>query len=214
MSAFFGLLGIFGFFVSLVIFLIQIFRKKSKRIPLLFMAVFFVSFVVGMSIPSEKVGSDDATDNPLPTSEVQSGVVTTPTDEALLQKQSEERHKLEMERKAREDKEMREKAASLFHEIRSAYKNNELSADDEYKGKSYTIIGEFDGVSEDGLFNEFLNEIMVTVKIIDDNTTCYAFCGFDADIWREKLSSLNKGDEMVIAGTCYSWGSWSDCELK
>lgn len=112
------------------------------------------------------------------------------------------------------EQQIREDASTLFHEIRAAYKNNELSADDTYKGNRYTIIGQFDGVSEDGIFNTLLNEINVTVKVMDGNTPCYVFCSFDADIWREKLTELNKGDEMIIEGECYSWGSWSDCELK
>ena len=107
----------------------------------------------------------------------------------------------------------RKEAAALFHEIRVAYKNNELSADDQYKGNRYVIIGAFDGVSEDGLLNVLNDEIKVTVKIIDGQTNCYVFCDFDSEVWRDELAKLNRGDEIIIEGECNSWGTWSDCRL-
>lgn len=119
----------------------------------------------------------------------------------------------EQEKKEREQK-IRDDASALFHEIRAAYKNNELSADDTYKGNRYTIVGEFDGANEDGIFPSLLNEINITVKIMDGNTVCYVFCSFDKEEWRDRLAELNKGDEMIIEGECYSWGSWNNCELK
>lgn len=119
----------------------------------------------------------------------------------------------EQENQAREQK-VRDDASALFHEIRAAYKNNELSADDTYKGNRYTIVGEFDGANEDGIFPSLLDEINITVKIMDGNTVCYVFCSFDKEEWRDRLAELNKGDEMIIEGECYSWGSWNDCELK
>lgn len=131
--------------------------------------------------------------------------------EEEAQRQAEEQQQAQAQKE--QDQQQRDAAAALFHEIRMAYKNNELSADDTYKGNRYTIVGSFDGISEDGLLNQLLGEIKVTLKIVDEGTPCYLFCDFDADTWREELSKLSKGDEMVIEGECDSWGVWSDCEL-
>lgn len=124
---------------------------------------------------------------------------------------------LEADRQAAQkeaDKKKHEDAANLFHEIRVAYENNELSADDTYRGNRYTIIGAFDGAADDGLINELFSTVTVTVKIMDGRTTCYVFCSFDAKQWRTRLSKLDKGDEMIIEGECANWGSWSECQLK
>ena len=130
-------------------------------------------------------------------------------------KENLENKRKEYEKKLQEQKiENENNAPKLFHEIRNAYKNNELSADDKYKGNRYTLVGQFDGAEEGGLFNKMLSEIGITIKIMDGNTTCYVFCKFDAATWRDELAKYNKGDKIVFNGRCLSWGSWTDCSLE
>lgn len=53
MDMFFGLVGMFGFFVCLVWVIGSLVLKKKKKPALLGMAIFFVLFLIGVSLPSE-----------------------------------------------------------------------------------------------------------------------------------------------------------------
>ena len=101
----------------------------------------------------------------------------------------------------------------LFHEMRLSYENNELSANNKYKGNRYTLVGTFEGASEDGILNVIENEIKVTVGIKDGNTQCYIFCDFNPEEWRDVLSEYNNGDEFIFEGECISWGNWQKCSV-
>lgn len=143
----------------------------------------------------------------------QTGEIAEEADEQALQQYREQLDADMQARKEEREQQRREEATALFCEIREAYRNNELSADDTYKGNRYTLIGQFDGAKDDGLFNDVLDEVNVTVKVMDGNTPCYLICSFDSDTWREELVKYNKGDEIIFEGECVSWGVWNDCEL-
>ena len=99
-----------------------------------------------------------------------------------------------------------------FEEIYAAYKNNELSADDKYKGNRYQIACTFVSVGDGGL-NGALGSLSVTAYTYVGNKKCVLWCTFDEETQREALSKLNKGDEFTFEGICDSWGRWSDCKV-
>jgi hypothetical protein len=118
----------------------------------------------------------------------------------------------EKERAKREKEEM-EAITTEFLEIYNAFKSNELVANDKYKGNRYTMIGRFETVEEDGLFNTLFKEIGVTVIVKVNDKTYNLWCKFD-ESEREKLKKYSKGDIIKFTGECISWGSWTDCKVE
>lgn len=108
--------------------------------------------------------------------------------------------------------ESKEEKTVTFEEIYTAYKNNELSADDTYKGNRYRITCTFSSVGDGGL-NGLLGSLSVTAYAYANGTQCVLWCTFDEDTQREALSKLNKGDQFTFEGICDSWGNWSDCKI-
>lgn len=106
-----------------------------------------------------------------------------------------------------------EEAAATFSEIRAAYKANELSFNDTYKGNRYTINGVVNGMTEGGITNSLFNTATFTIEVNDDGTKCFVYAVFNKD-QRDALKSYNVGDEISFTGTCVDWGNWEDCVVN
>lgn len=98
-----------------------------------------------------------------------------------------------------------------YSELYYAYKENEIVADEEYKGNRYLVTGEIAGISNDGLLN-LGGGATLTVHIKVDRVTVVLIASFDKT-QVESLKSVKVGDTVTFAGKCLSYGSWSDCEL-
>lgn len=108
--------------------------------------------------------------------------------------------------------EQKEIGLNNLQEIRQAYKKNELTANDTYKGKKYNLYAKLDTIKEDGLMNTMLDKIGVTLTFQSENRIIYIFCDFKKN-QRDTLSKYNKGDYILFSGICSSWGNWYDCEV-
>lgn len=64
MSAFFGIIGMLGIPVCLVLLIIKAIRRKPKKKTAIALAIFFVSFVVGLCIPSNS--TEEPKEEPAP----------------------------------------------------------------------------------------------------------------------------------------------------
>ena len=98
-----------------------------------------------------------------------------------------------------------------FEEIYKAYNDNELVADDLYKGRRYEITATINGMETGGLMNMTGGATLTMEKKIG-NTIVVFLAEFERD-QEEALKNIKVGDEITFEGTCYSAGSWSDCEL-
>lgn len=100
---------------------------------------------------------------------------------------------------------------AIFEEIYQAYKDNELVADDLYKGRRYEVTATINGMETGGLMNMTGGATLTMEKKIG-NTIVVFLAEFERD-QEEALKNIKVGDEITFEGTCYSAGSWSDCEL-
>lgn len=107
----------------------------------------------------------------------------------------------------------KDEAAATFSEIRAAYKANELSFNDTYKGNRYTIYGMVNGMTEGGLTNSLFNTATFTIEVNDAGTKCFVYAVFNKD-QRDALKTYNVGDEISFTGTCVDWGNWEDCVIN
>ena len=98
-----------------------------------------------------------------------------------------------------------------FEEIYQAYEDNELVADDLYKGRRYEVTATINGMETGGLMNMTGGATLTMEKKIG-NTIVVFLAEFERD-QEEALKNIKVGDEITVEGTCYSAGSWSDCEL-
>lgn len=98
-----------------------------------------------------------------------------------------------------------------FEEIYQAYEDNELVADDLYKGRRYEVTATINGMETGGLMNMTGGATLTMEKKIG-NTIVVFLAEFERD-QEEALKNIKVGDEITFEGTCYSAGSWSDCEL-
>lgn len=98
-----------------------------------------------------------------------------------------------------------------FEEIYQAYEDNELVADDLYKGRRYEVTATINGMEPGGLMNMTGGATLTMEKKIG-NTIVVFLAEFERD-QEEALKNIKVGDEITFEGTCYSAGSWSDCEL-
>lgn len=99
-----------------------------------------------------------------------------------------------------------------FEEIYKAYKKNELTADDEYKDNRYEITAKIEGINSDGLFNWSGGATLTLSKRVD-NTIVYFYAEFEKD-QEEALKRVSVGDTVTFEGTCLSYGTWIDCEIR
>lgn len=143
-------------------------------------------------------------------------VIVTQDDIAALtaenaQKKEQEKAEKEAEETAQRQ-DLYESSQKTLWEIHEAYENNELSADDQYKNNRYTIAGTFVGAKDDGLI-QLLGDVQVTIKVKQENRTFFAVLGFDEE-QRGELAKLNKDDQIIVEGECWSDASWTKCELQ
>ena len=96
-------------------------------------------------------------------------------------------------------------------EMYKAYKYNELVADDLYKGRRYEVTATINGMETGGFMNMTGGATLTMEKKIG-NTIVVFLAEFERDK-EEDLKNIKVGDEITFEGTCYSAGSWSDCEL-
>lgn len=98
-----------------------------------------------------------------------------------------------------------------FSELYRAYKENEIVADETYKGNRYRVTGEIVGISNDGLLN-MGGGATLTVNVELDEVIVVLIATFEKG-QIESLKSVKVGDTITFAGKCLSYGSWSECEL-
>lgn len=97
-------------------------------------------------------------------------------------------------------------AAKLY----KAYDENELAADDNYKGKILRVSGKVGSIDQD-----MFNSLYVTLDTGDYNifsVQCYF-----SDSERQKLTSLKKGGKATIVGRCEGWSGnilLKDCTIE
>ena len=100
---------------------------------------------------------------------------------------------------------------ATFEEIYKAYKENELVADDLYKGNRYKVTAEINGMTTDGLAN-LTGGAMLTLEKKVGKTTVFFYAEFEKE-QEENLKTVKVGDTITFIGECGSAGYWSDCEL-
>ena len=98
-----------------------------------------------------------------------------------------------------------------FEEIYQAYEDNELVADDLYKGRRYEVTATINGMETGGL-RKMTGGATLTMEKKIGNTIVVFLAEFERD-QEEALKNIKVGDEITFEGTCYSAGYWSDCEL-
>ena len=98
-----------------------------------------------------------------------------------------------------------------FEEIYKAYKSNELSADDLYKGNRYRITAKINGISTGGLANA-TGGATLTMELRVGNTVVFFYAEFEKD-QEDALKQVAVGDTITFDGTCSSAGNWKDCEI-
>ena len=103
------------------------------------------------------------------------------------------------------------KGVDKFAEIYRAYKSNELTADDKFKDKSFTVAGTINGISDDGIVN-IGGVTTVTMTTTVDNTVCYWYARFESDK-KDTLKSYAVGDNITLKGKCLGWSTFSGCEI-
>lgn len=98
-----------------------------------------------------------------------------------------------------------------FEEVYRAYKENELRADDTYKGNVYRITAKVNGMKTGGLLNLTGGATLTMEKQID-STIVFFYAEFEKE-QEGNLKTINVGDTITFEGRCLSAGTWTDCEL-
>lgn len=102
-----------------------------------------------------------------------------------------------------------------FDELYQVYKDNEIVANEQYKGNRYRFIAEINGINEGGglidVFDTDLGAKLTLVKQVG-STIVYIGAEFDKD-QVESLKQIKVGDTVTIEGECYSDTYWIECEL-
>ncbi len=111
MNAFFALIGVLAILVAIVYLIVNAIRKKSLKIPLYVLLGGFVSFIIGLSIPSSTSNSASPSAQPV----TASAPTNTPEEdktkkEAEEKAASEAKAKAEAEAKAKEEAEAKAEA--------------------------------------------------------------------------------------------------------
>lgn len=97
-------------------------------------------------------------------------------------------------------------AANLY----KAYDENELAADDKYKGKILRVSGKVGNIDQ-GMFDS----LYVTLDTGDYNI--FSVQCFFEDSERQKLTALKKGGKATIVGRCEGWSgniTLKDCTIE
>ncbi len=98
-----------------------------------------------------------------------------------------------------------------FEEVYRAYKENELAADEKYKGNRYKVTGQITGLSSSGLLN-LTGGATLTMQTNVGGTIVIYIAEFEKD-QEDALKQIKVGDTITLEGTCGSSGYWYDCEL-
>ena len=79
-------------------------------------------------------------------------------------------------------------------ELYNAYEENEVAADNEYKGKKVRITGTIEDIGKD-----ILDDVYITINAGDyDEIQCY----FEDQKQIDKVATLKSGEEVTIVGEC------------
>jgi hypothetical protein len=79
-------------------------------------------------------------------------------------------------------------------ELYNAYEENEVAADNEYKGKKVRITGTIEDIGKD-----ILDDVYITINAGDyDEIQCY----FENQKQIDKVATLKSGEEVTIVGEC------------
>ena len=80
-------------------------------------------------------------------------------------------------------------------DLHSAYEENEVAADNQYKGKLVRITGTIDNIGKD-----ILDEVYITIEA--GNTFDSIQCYFENEEQIEKVATLKSGEEITLVGEC------------
>lgn len=97
-------------------------------------------------------------------------------------------------------------------DLLSAYEENELNADNQYKDKLLEITGIVDDIGTD-----ILDDVYVTLGDGEEFSFATVQCYFKDKEEIDKVASLKSGDEITIIGTCdgqFFNVSLKDCKIK
>ena len=100
-----------------------------------------------------------------------------------------------------------------FSECYYAYKENELRADDTYKGNRYSLTVQVRDIqnTDDSLLY-WDDEVIIEFEIMVDNTHVVGEALFEKE-QTDSLKNINVGDTITFVGECQSAGAWINCEL-
>jgi hypothetical protein len=102
-----------------------------------------------------------------------------------------------------------------YDEMYQAYKDNEIVANEQYKGNRYCFSAEINGINEGGgligLFDSDLGAKLTLVRKVG-NTIVYIGAEFDKD-QLESLKQVKVGDTITIEGECSSAQYWVECKV-
>ena len=100
-----------------------------------------------------------------------------------------------------------------FAECYYSYKENELRADDTYKGNRYSLTVQVRDIqSTDDSLLYWDDEVIVEFEIMVDNTHVVGEALFEKE-QTDSLKNINVGDTITFIGECQSVGACINCEL-
>ena len=100
-----------------------------------------------------------------------------------------------------------------FAECYYSYKENELRADDTYKGNRYSLTVQVRDIqSTDDSLLYWDDEVIIEFEVIVDNTHVVGEALFEKE-QKDSLKNINVGDTITFIGECQSVGAWINCEL-
>ncbi len=101
-----------------------------------------------------------------------------------------------------------------FAECYYAYQENELKADDTYKGNKYSLTVKVRDIQDtDGSLLYWDDEVIVEFEVRVDNTIAVGQALFEKE-QRDSLKEISIGDTITFVGECQSIGAWIDCKLQ
>lgn len=193
--------------ILLMIALIKTIRRKQSKKWWVLCLVGLVLFVVFELIAAEANPNPPQNDNAV-SQEVEPETEPIVKSEETTISTEEEEPSIE-EGASSVDKEI--DLSVTFEEVYRAYKENELRADDTYKGNVYRITAKVNGMKTGGLLN-FTGGATLTMEKQIDSTIVFFYAEFEKE-QEENLKTINVGDTITFEGRCLSAGTWTDCEL-
>lgn len=130
MSAFIGVMGLLAFIIGIVMLIINLFKKKSKKKALIILIAGFLLFIIGVSIPSDSKSKESKK------TDTSTSVATTENkkDETKVTSKS-------SSSKPKASSKTASATPVTFEELVKAYQTNGAAADDKYKGKVLEFQG-------------------------------------------------------------------------